>query len=181
MLGVGFKAEANKHHSWLIFESTKLFKVILKYFMCNCHLIRLVFAVVVVHEIQASTFHLSGSFRFKEILLAFGSKIKANPQVFYKDILQLTCSKITSLQFTLCELALTWASDFILFFVWYSYFKQYLYEFCQQHVRLCTTTSPSIFVTEDKIGAVKWLQNCPNLSVRSRAWFRGITLSRLCM
>jgi len=22
---------------------------------------------------------------------------------------------------------------------------------------------------------------CPNLSVRSRAWFRGITLSRFCM
>lgn len=62
--------------------------------MCNCHLIRLVFAVVVVHEIQGSTFHLSGSFRFKEILLAFGSKIKANPQVFSKIYCSLLAASV---------------------------------------------------------------------------------------
>lgn len=41
--------------------------------------------------------------------------------------------------------------------------------FSAAHVRLCTATFSSIFVTEDKIGAVKWLQKSPNLSVRSRA------------
>lgn len=50
--------------------------------MWNCHLIRLVFAVVVAHEIQGSTFQIIRTLiRFREMLLALGSKIKANPQV----------------------------------------------------------------------------------------------------
>lgn len=68
--------------------------------MQNWRLIRLVFAVVVAHEIQGSMFYLSESFRFREILLAFGLKIKANPQVFmniYSGLLAARVLACTSL------------------------------------------------------------------------------------